>query len=110
MTDGFWGQKPGARDMPSGSKPALGQIRPLHRLPGEGALCSLWRLPQQGQAPKRAGSAWERAFKVTAASWEGQPLQGQAWVWEVVGRKGMASSGPKGSLMWGLTVRGVSEE
>lgn len=40
----------------------------------------------------------KRAFKAAAASWEGQPLRGRAWVWEVVGRRGSASSGQKRSL------------
>lgn len=97
MADDSWGQQPFVQAKPSGSRPGLGQI-PSTGYPGEGALRSWWRLPKQGQAPRRAGSAWERAFKATAASWEGQPLRGQAWVWEVVGRRGCASLGQKRSL------------
>lgn len=77
--------------MPSGSRPGLGQT-PTMGYPGWGAVRSWWRLPKQGQAPGRAGSSCKRAFKATAASWEGQPLRGRAWVWEVVGRRGSASS------------------
>lgn len=82
----------------------------LLQAPWRGGLCSPWRLLQPGRAPRRAGSAWERAFKVTAASWEGQPLRGQAWGWAVVGRKGTAFLGQKGSRKWGLSVRWVCEE
>lgn len=57
--------------------------------PGEEAFCSLGQLLKEGQAHRRAGSAWEWAVKAAAASWEGQPLCGQARVWEVVGRRAL---------------------
>ena len=79
---------------------AFGQIWakscPSTGFPGEGSGPA--RPAAAAQAHRGSQEGWARvgrAFKAAAASWERQPLCGQAWGWEMVGRKAL---GLKGSL------------
>lgn len=101
--EGSWGWQPfaqlWARSRPSAVRPAEGS--------SPSAACGSC-LSTGGS--RRAGLAWEGAFKATAASWARQPLCGASLGLGNRGQGGSDLLGQKGSLEGCSQVRGSLEE